>query len=103
MNQTVIPIVSSAGSSSNVYSASLAFATYGGISYSPGTGTSAIASATFDITAGRNGSYIVAETNVGDKSGNVHTVPLNIQLKYAANGDGTYTPEFVVAKDWDGR
>ncbi|WP_352416007.1 S-layer homology domain-containing protein [Oscillibacter ruminantium] len=103
VNQTVIPIVSSAGSSSNVYSASLAFATYGGISYSPGTGTSAIASATFDITAGRNGSYIVAETNVGDKSGNVHTVPLNIQLKYAANGDGTYTPEFVVAKDWDGR
>lgn len=104
VNQTVIPIVSSPGSLSNVYAASTAFTPYGGvISYSPGTGTTAIASATFDITAGRNGSYIVAETNVGDKSGNVHTVPLNIQLKYVANGDGTYTPEFVVAKDWDGR
>jgi hypothetical protein len=103
VNQTIYPIVSKPGpGSSNVYDATMAFQPSGGFEYQKTeNGTAAISTVTFKVISGHNGEFIMAATNVGDKSGNVHLKPLTITLNYTPNGDGTYTPTFTVTKDWD--
>ena len=100
-NQTVMPISpsSSLNPSVNYYPAGLAFSDSSttftvmngtGDTYRP---TSFIR---FSFTAAKQGSYIQAAANLGDKAGNVHTVPLTVSFDLSSG-----TPRFIVHPQWD--
>lgn len=100
-NQTVMPISPSSllKPSVNYYPAGLAFsdssATFKvmdgtGDTYRP---TSFIR---FSFNAAKQGSYIQAAANLGDKAGNVHTVPLTVSFDLSSG-----TPRFIVHPQWD--
>lgn len=83
------------------YPAGLAFDRDSCFLLQTGAADKTISSVTFTLSAARAGNSIRVPVNLSDKSGNVHTVPLSIVLKYADNGNGTYTPYFTITPDWD--
>ena len=103
VNQTVSRIVSKYPADSGTVSAQTTFIGDSGISFKSGTGSGAISTARFEFSGVRNGASITAERSVCDKSGTAHTVPLSIQMNFVPNGDGTYSPQFTITPEWDGR
>lgn len=105
VNQTISPIVSKYPAPSNSFYAGLVFkADDDGIVYKHGDETSAISTLSFDFTDVYNGSSITAEYHVCDKGGIEHKASLTVMLQYALNADGTtYSPQFYITPDWDGR
>lgn len=106
VNQEITPInnTTALDPSSNFFPAGIAFepGLGSGISFSKGTATGVISKVAFTFNGARPGSSITASAQIGDKGGNVHTVPLNIVLaKYAKNEDGTFSPVFSITPSWD--
>lgn len=96
-NQTVTPLEATVSmSSSGFYSAGLAFNKSAAFSLTPGTAAQKISSVTFSFTNAQNGAYIYAATELGDKGGNVHAIPLTVKLDTSGA-----SPRFVVTQDWD--
>ncbi|WP_369283201.1 S-layer homology domain-containing protein [Oscillibacter sp. GMB15532] len=96
-NQTVTPLEATISmSSSGFYSAGLAFNKSAAFSLTPGTAAQKISSVTFSFTNAQNGAYIYAATELGDKGGNVHAIPLTVKLDTSGA-----LPRFVVTQDWD--
>ena len=103
VNQTVSRIVSKYPADSGTVSAYTTFIGDKGIEYKIGTDSVAISTARFEFSGVRNGASITAERSVCDKSGTAHTVPLSIQMNFVPNGDGTFSPQFTITPEWDGR
>lgn len=103
VNQTVSRIVSKYPADSGTVSAYTTFIGDKGIEYKIGTDSVAISTARFEFSGVRNGASITAERSVCDKSGTAHTVPLSIQMNFVPNGDGTFSPQFTITQEWDGR
>ncbi|MCI2106696.1 MAG: S-layer homology domain-containing protein [Intestinimonas sp.] len=104
VNQVTTPLKDTAGltPTDDYYPAGLAFAKSNSISLTPLIeGRQPISSLTFKLDAAMPGANITAERNLCDKSGNVHSIPLALVLKYADNGDGTFTPYFTITSEWD--
>lgn len=96
-NQTVTPLEATVSSSSSgFYSAGLAFQRSSAFSLVAGTPGQKISSVTFNFTNAQHGAYIHAAVELGDKGGNVHSVPLTVSLDTSGAA-----PRFVVAGDWD--
>ncbi|WP_312938690.1 S-layer homology domain-containing protein [Oscillibacter sp.] len=97
-NQTVTPLDATATMNplSGFYSAGLAFNKSAAFSLVAGTPGQKISSVTFEFTNAKNGAYIYAATELGDKGGNVHAIPLTVKLDTSGA-----TPRFVVTQDWD--
>lgn len=100
VNQSTIPLEASYPASDGYYSAQLAFVPNGNITIN-NTGETPISYITFHLNGALPSSSIFASLKISDKSGNVHSVPLSMVLKYTNNGDGTFTPYFTITPEWD--
>lgn len=98
-NQTVTPLEATAGpnSSAGYRAAGLVFERSAAFKFVAGASATPIYTVSFSFTSAMNGAYINASANLGDKAGNVHTVPLTVRLD-ATDPDN---PKFVIASDWD--
>ena len=104
VDQLTTPLENTAGptpTSDAFYCAGLAFERSASITLNAGSGGAPISSVSFKLSSARPGDNISAAIDLSDKSGNVHSVPLSIVLKYTNNGDGTYTPYFTITSAWD--
>lgn len=98
-NQTVTPLEAAAGpdSSAGYRAAGLVFERSAAFKFMAGALATPIYTVSFSFKSAMNGAYINASANLGDKTGNVHTVPLTVRLD-ATDKDN---PKFVIASDWD--
>lgn len=98
-NQTVTPLEAAEGptSSAGYRAAGLVFERSAAFTFKAGALETPIYTVSFSFTNAMNGAYINASANLGDKAGNVHTVPLTVRLD-ATDPDN---PKFVIASDWD--
>ncbi len=104
VDQTTIPLKNVADldpADDSYYPAGLVFLRSSSISLVTNSSQNTISSVVFNLSSARPGDNISASINLSDKSGNVHSVPLSIVLKYTNNGDNTYTPYFTITSDWD--
>lgn len=103
VDQTTIPLANvDLDLTGNYYPVTLAFTRSDSISINTTSASpKPISSISFKLTTAHPNDAIYGKINLSDKSGNVHSVPLSIVLKYANNGDGTYTPYFTITSAWD--
>lgn len=99
-NQTVTPLCATETSPRGYYAAGLAFKRSPAFTLetiAQGTRPSVISSVTFSFYNLKTGAFISAAAYLGDKDGNVHTVPLSVTF----DGSDSDNPKFTVNSDWD--